>query len=94
MNKYTNIFKALNICYKESVDLSYCSYSRTGGTLLYACYPINVDQFVNLIKSLNSNDLKYKVLGNTTNTLFLGSVEYTCFIYTTNFTEIKMKEIV
>lgn len=91
MNSYTQIFNNLNICYKENVDLSYCSYSRTGGSLLYACFPIDDDQFVKLIQNLNSNNLKYKVLGNTTNTLFLDSVEYTCFIYTTNFTEIKFE---
>ena len=91
MNNYTQIFKTLNICYKDNLELSLFSYSRTGGFLKYACYPVNQNQFVKLVQTLNSNNLEYKVIGNSTNTLFLNSIEYSCFIYTKLFTKIKFE---
>lgn len=79
---YSKVLDELGVIYKENSLLCNHTYSRTGGKVLYSCFPDNTENFTKLLISLNNHNLKFIVLGNTTNILFLDSVVYSCVIYT------------
>lgn len=54
---------------KKAILSKYTTY-KTGGEALAVVYPKNVNKLILLLKLLKENDVKYKVLGNGSNTLF------------------------
>ncbi|NRA15619.1 MAG: FAD-binding protein [Oceanospirillaceae bacterium] len=71
-----------NVFFKENYSLSKFSYARIGGVVQFCCYPGDVEAFTELIYKFRSRNLPFKIVGKTTNLLFLDSVEYACFILT------------
>lgn len=92
LNDIINICEDNNVAYKLDYDLRKNSYSRTGATLRIAIFPFSKAEFSILLKALMENNLHYKVLGNTTNVLFLDSQIYTCFVFTTMLTDYEFYE--
>ena len=88
--KYDSI---LNQCdgtiVKRSVSLRSASYARIGGIAAYCCYPSNLQSLLVLINTLRRENLSFRILGNTTNVLFLDSVEYSCLIFTKLINEVQ-----
>ncbi|MCE7728142.1 FAD-binding protein [Vibrio campbellii] len=61
-------------------DLKSNSYSRTGHLVKRLICPTDIEQLILVLKFLNEEHKDYKVIGNTTNILFLDMVEYSVFI--------------
>lgn len=71
MNDIIQKIKEENICkIDEGVSLSKLTTYRVGGKALCIAYPKDINELVNLLKLLKSNDVKYKLLGNGSNLLF------------------------
>ena len=81
-NEYISVCKTLCVPYKLDYKIGKHSYSRTGSRVNLAIFPITREQLTLLIKHLHKRNLNYKILGATTNILFLDSINYNCFIYT------------
>ena len=62
--------------------MSALSYARVGGSVQFSCFPDSIEALTNVICDLRAENLSYRVLGKTTNLLFLDSVKYACFIFT------------
>ena len=56
--------------YKENVSLATKTTYRVGGIAKLFVYPKNQDKLILLLKELKSKKIKYKILGNGSNTLF------------------------
>lgn len=70
MEKLIEELKRLNIKIEENVLLSnYTSY-KVGGKARLIVYPSDISTLVNVVKLINDNNLKFKILGNGTNLLF------------------------
>ena len=72
-----------NILIKKHVQLSSVSYSATGKNVERLFYPSSNNQLIDLIRILNKKDYSFRIIGETTNLLFLDSVIYSIFISTT-----------
>ena len=71
MNDIIQKIKEENICkIDEGVSLSKLTTYRVGGKASCIAYPKDINELVNLLKLLKSNDVKYKLLGNGSNLLF------------------------
>lgn len=56
--------------YEENVSLAKHTTYRVGGNAKMFVYPKNQEKLINLLNFLKNNKIKYKVLGNGSNTLF------------------------
>ena len=56
--------------YEENVSLANHTTYRVGGNAKMFVYPKNQEKLINLLNFLKNNKIKYKVLGNGSNTLF------------------------
>lgn len=90
LSKITKICDVYGIPYKREYNLGKNSYSRTGTKLRIAIFPLSREQLLNLHRSFIYGDIDYKVLGNTTNVLFLDSQIYKCFVFTTMLTDYEL----
>lgn len=81
-DRYIEILKKRKIFYIEDRSLRNNSYAHVGGSVQVSCFPKCLDSFVKIICDFRSENLSHKILGKTTNVLFLDSVHYTCFIFT------------
>ena len=72
--------------YDNSVNLSKYSYFKSGGIANLIFYPINHDELVECIKTLNNFKILFRVIGETTNLIFLDDVNYSCLISTSKIT--------
>ncbi len=71
MNDVIQKIKEQDICkIDEGVSLSKFTSYRVGGKATCIAYPKDVNELVNLLKLLKSNNVKYKLLGNGSNLLF------------------------
>lgn len=69
-----------NLDYRTNVDLSKFSYFRSGHYVRYIIYPRDVVELKDLIELLKNSKQNYKIVGATTNILFLDNVIYNVFI--------------
>jgi UDP-N-acetylmuramate dehydrogenase len=76
-----------NIRFEEKVNLSQFTYMKTGGTARLIVFPSNEEQMVSCVKWAYENELKYKVIGSTSNLLFLDDSSYGCLICTSDLLE-------
>tara|TARA_B100000242_G_scaffold293829_1_gene273260 strand:+ start:916 stop:1986 length:1071 start_codon:yes stop_codon:yes gene_type:complete len=67
---------------KSNYSLKNSSYSRTGKNVRIALFPNCSSQLKDVTKFLQKNNFDFKLIGASTNLLFLDTVEYGCFIYT------------
>jgi UDP-N-acetylmuramate dehydrogenase len=65
---------------KKNVDLSQISFSRTGGMVKYYFLPLSESSAINLFAAFYNKSEDYKVIGKTSNIIFLDVVEYSYFI--------------
>lgn len=56
--------------YKENVDIATLTTYRTGGIAKIVVHPLNEKKLLLLLKTLKKEKIKFKVLGNGSNTLF------------------------
>lgn len=71
MNEVIQNIKRENIGrIEENISLKKYTTYKVGGKARCVVYPKNVDKLVQLIKLLNLNNIKYKIIGNGSNLLF------------------------
>lgn len=71
MNEIIQNIKRENIGrIEENISLKKYTTYKVGGKARCVVYPKNVDKLVKLIKLLNQNNIKYKIIGNGSNLLF------------------------
>lgn len=91
MNEFNQLDVTLNkenITYIKNYDIKSNSYSKTGYLIKIFILPKNLDEFQYLLKLLNEKGFGYKVIGETTNIIFLDSVIYSIVISTKLITKI------
>lgn len=76
MDKLKNSLYQLNIDFVENFDVVDISTLKTSQIIRIAVFPKNTKQLVSTLKLLYRLKLNYKVLGNTSNILFMGFVDY------------------
>lgn len=84
MEKFIGELELLKIEIKENIDLTKFSYLQTGGKAKILILPKNTEEVLQTIKLVNSYNVKYKVIGATSNLLFLDNSDYSCLISTMN----------
>ncbi len=91
MNEFIDLIKEREIGKViENVSLKkYTSY-KVGGNARCVVYPKNVKKLIELLRLCNNKNVKYKVLGNGSNTLFSDEEYDGVIIKLDDFNEIKM----
>lgn len=92
MEKIFETLSASNIDFQKEVDLSMSTYMKTGGLARLIIFPKNSEEVVETLKILKANNLNYKVIGATSNLLFLDNSNYTCLLSTTELKGIKIDD--
>lgn len=87
----TNLLNSSGIEFLIDLDMAAFSYMRTGGVAHVAIFPKTKDEFSNSISFSTNCGVPFKVIGNTSNLLFLDNTEYSCLIITTKLNCIRME---
>ena len=66
----------------------YTTYKLEGSGLCVVS-PDDVNGLIKLLKYLKNNDIKYKVIGNGSNLIFVNSVIFSKLIFSNKFAQIK-----
>mgnify|MGYP000318293309 CR=1 FL=1 len=80
-----------NIKYKENVSLSEYSYFRAGGNVKLIVMPTTSEGLTDVIKFLNNIGCPFKVVGATSNLLFLNGESYSIIISTRGLNDLNIK---
>jgi UDP-N-acetylmuramate dehydrogenase len=78
----------LGIHFETNVNLSEFSYLKTGGSSKLVIFPTSPGELGELIATCSDLDVRYKVVGYTSNLLFLDNVAYSYLIST-----VRMKKV-
>lgn len=70
-----------SIQYKRDVSLEKISYFKSKGKVKLIIYPMNIENLI----FINTLKINYKILGNTSNILFLDNINYGIFISMSKF---------
>jgi UDP-N-acetylmuramate dehydrogenase len=92
MEKIVKSLISSKIEFKRDVDLSKTTYLKTGGTARLLILPKTTGEIVESVKLLKANGLKYKVIGATSNLMFLDNSNYSCLLSTIELKGIKVDE--
>jgi UDP-N-acetylmuramate dehydrogenase len=95
MNEYENIAQELaqnGIELKKNVSLAQYSMMKTGGCLKLLVLPRTIDQLATTIRLFNQKKAAYRVVGATSNILFLDNKEYGALIRLSGFGSIKINK--
>jgi len=94
MSQQKHIQEILNgnsIPFIENYDLKSNCYSKTGGLVANYILPRTVEELEILLNIFREKSVDFRVIGDTTNTLFLDSVIYSNIISTKLITNIEFK---
>lgn len=80
MNEVKNCLNDSNIGFLEGVRLSEYSYFRTGGICELYIIPSDVDELLGAIRILRKAQAKFRIIGNSSNMLFLDGACYSCVV--------------
>ncbi|MBR0564508.1 FAD-binding protein [Azoarcus sp. L1K30] len=80
------------IAYSRDVSLSQFSYMRTGGVADVVLFPADRTQLSECLKAISEFDLSFKVIGNTSNLLFLDGARYGCLLSTSRLVSIGIED--
>ena len=78
------------IWFKEDYSLKYFTYFKTGGTARYIVFPKNMSEIQTLISYFYDREIQYKLIGFTTNLLFLDGLKYSVIVSTQNLSDVKV----
>lgn len=95
-NKQLEIIKSYletnNIFYRYNYYIKYETYFKMGGHVKFFITPQNYDKFKQIIIFLQSNYIKYKVIGFTTNIILFDEIEYLAIISIKNLTLLEIND--
>lgn len=92
-NSIKSFLSSNNIIYTTNVKLSEFTYFKTGGTAEIIIFPKDKNQLSILIKFFYQKKISYKLIGETTNLIFIDEVKYGVFISTTKISSLVYNEI-
>lgn len=75
--------------YEENISLVMHTSYKVGGTASYLVYPSDIKKLILLLKFVRENNIKYKILGNGSNTLFSDEKFDGIIIKLDNFDKVK-----
>ena len=84
MNSITQTLSDLSISFETDVNLSHFTYFKTGGIAKLIISPCSIEELKTLLKILKKNLICYKVVGETTNLMFLDGEIYSCIVSVKN----------
>lgn len=90
--KFSLWLSKTDIKYDSSINLSEYSYFKSGGLAELILFPTNHEELVECIKNLNEFEVLFRVIGETTNLIFLDDVNYSCLISTSKITYLHFDE--
>jgi UDP-N-acetylmuramate dehydrogenase len=76
------------IWFRANYLLKYSTYFKTGGEARYYIAPQEVSHLSELINTLNRLEIPYRVIGLTSNILFLDEVDYGVIVTTSNLNNV------
>lgn len=74
------------IPYKSDFNLRYETYFKSGGRAKIYVFPHDVETFSDFLRFLIGKEIPYKVVGLTTNVLFINEIDYGVIVTTKNLT--------
>jgi len=74
------------IPYKSDFNLKYETYFKSGGKAKIYVFPHDVETFSDFLRFLIGKEIPYKVVGLTTNVLFINEIDYGVIVTTKNLT--------
>jgi len=80
-----------NIRYKKNISLSEYSYFRSGGNVKLIVMPTTSEGLTDVIRLFNEEGYSYKVVGSTSNILFLNDESYSVIISTRGLNDFNIK---
>lgn len=80
-----------NIRYKKNISLSEYSYFRSGGNVKLIVMPTTSEGLTDVIRLFNEEGYSYKVVGATSNILFLNDESYSVIISTRGLNDFNIK---
>ena len=80
IEKLTNWLIKNKYYFDLKVNLSNFSYFKSGGIADIIIYPKSELEIIKTILKVNDFKVNHKVIGKTTNLLFLDDLSYSCFI--------------
>jgi UDP-N-acetylmuramate dehydrogenase len=87
-----NFLECESILHEKNHNLTNSTYFKRGGNVnCYIC-PNNLKDFIKSIIFLKSNDLEYILIGSTSNTIFLNSLNYSIILCTKNVSNIDIND--
>ncbi|MDF7826696.1 FAD-binding protein [Pontiellaceae bacterium B12227] len=88
----TDFLNQAGLSYEADVALKEFSYFRSGGIVKLVVCPRNYDELQRLVKYMHVDGHEYKVIGDTSNLLFLDDVAYGVLLSLKHFSAIKYDE--
>lgn len=92
MNRLLEALVLAGIKFRENVDLSQFSYMKTGGTARLIIFPASLEEMAEVMRETAKADLPRKIIGNTSNILFLDEARYSLLISTQDMQKITFDE--
>ncbi|WP_405410890.1 UDP-N-acetylmuramate dehydrogenase [Maribacter sp. Asnod1-A12] len=92
MDKLISEINKSKINYSLNVDLKRFTYLGTGGNAGLIIYPKNTAEMVLVIRALKSMKILFKVVGATSNLLFLDETRYNCLLSTKDLNDFEYLE--
>ncbi|MCK5523615.1 MAG: FAD-binding protein [Thiomargarita sp.] len=81
-----------NIFYRDNYHMKYETYFKMGGHVKFFITPQSDDKFKQIVIFLQSNHIKYKIIGFTSNIILFDEIEYSVIISTKNLTLLEINE--
>lgn len=92
ITKLKKICDEYNVDYRLDVELNQYSYFKTGGVASIIIEPKNSVVFACILRYISEIDISYKVIGETSNLLFLDDVKYGCLLSTNKLKSLKLND--
>lgn len=92
INKTKDFLRSNFIFFSEDVSLRNSTYFKSGGLAKILAYPQSTQKLKELITHLHEEDAKFKIIGNTSNIMFIDEIDYSIIISTKNLSNIKIEE--
>jgi UDP-N-acetylmuramate dehydrogenase len=80
------------IFYKDNYSLKYETYFKMGGKVKFFITPQSYDKFKQIVIFLQSNQIKYKVIGFTSNIILFDEIEYSVILSPKNLTLLEIHD--
>lgn len=77
-----NAIQSHGIPFERNTALKEFSWFKSGGTVGMVIHPETVEQLISAVAILKKHAMPYKVIGETSNLMFLDDCDYTCLICT------------